>query len=86
MKICFSEHLTFSVRSSNALLTWPSTTVQYGLPLIPRLDGGLHMLGQSSGQETCLCIPNKTELELFGQTCTDLLMNTSHFDADTLQR
>lgn len=59
--------------------------MQYGLPLIPKLDGTLHHL-EAADSTVHVFMPIQQEIDLFRVTCSDMLVDVVGLGFDTSTR
>ena len=59
--------------------------LQYGLPLVPRLEGTMHTL-EAAESHSQSYLPMQLEVELFRGTCSDLLVDVMSLGLDASKR
>lgn len=60
--------------------------MQYGLPLLSKLDGTLHLLNQYNTSQQQAFIPLQSESDLFAEKCSDLLVDIVSCGLDVTRR
>lgn len=60
--------------------------MQYGLPLLPKLDNTLHLLNQYNPSQQQAFIPLQLESDLFAEKCSDVLVDIVICGLDVIRR